>query len=93
MVQMLRSAVWKRLSDSTNWQCPSAAGGRLAVGGGVLRREKMPSKPGEFHPESLTGRVEDWRAGLGVVELIAKSDVENTRQSCLSRFVRYQVRA
>ena len=25
----------------------------------------MPSRPGEFHPEPLTGRVEDWRAGLG----------------------------
>src|SRR6266446_5044178 len=24
-----------------------------------------PSRPGEFHPEPLTGRVEDWRAGLG----------------------------
>src|SRR5271165_3411266 len=23
-----------------------------------------PSKPGEFHPELLTGRVENWRAGL-----------------------------
>src|SRR5205085_8546204 len=26
---------------------------------------RMPSRPGEFHPEPLTGRVEDWRAGLG----------------------------
>ena len=26
---------------------------------------KMPSRPREFHPEPLTGRVEDWRAGLG----------------------------
>src|SRR5262245_65743225 len=26
---------------------------------------KLPSRPGEFHPESLTGRVGDWRAGLG----------------------------
>src|SRR5215467_3404984 len=25
----------------------------------------MPSRPREFHPEPLTGRVEDWRAGLG----------------------------
>src|SRR5262244_2353700 len=25
----------------------------------------MPSRPGEFHPEPLTGRVGDWRAGLG----------------------------
>src|ERR1039458_6753827 len=25
----------------------------------------MPSRPGEFHPEPLIGRVEDWRAGLG----------------------------
>ena len=25
----------------------------------------MPSRAGEFHPEPLTGRVEDWRAGLG----------------------------
>ncbi len=25
----------------------------------------VPSRPGEFHPEPLTGRVEDWRAGLG----------------------------
>ena len=25
----------------------------------------LPSRPGEFHPEPLTGRVEDWRAGLG----------------------------
>ena len=24
----------------------------------------MPSRPGELHPEPLTGRVEDWRAGL-----------------------------
>src|SRR5467141_4931217 len=24
----------------------------------------MPSRPGEIHPESLTGRVEDWRAGF-----------------------------
>jgi hypothetical protein len=24
-----------------------------------------PSRPGEFHPEPLTGRVEDWRAGVG----------------------------
>src|SRR5271165_4257653 len=23
-----------------------------------------PGKPGEFHPELLTGRVENWRAGL-----------------------------
>src|ERR1700687_2469828 len=27
--------------------------------------ERLPSRPGEFHPEPLTGRVEDWRAGLG----------------------------
>src|SRR3954447_7937809 len=25
----------------------------------------LPSRPGEFHPEPLPGRVEDWRAGLG----------------------------
>ena len=25
----------------------------------------LPSRPGEFHPEPLTGRVGDWRAGLG----------------------------
>ena len=25
----------------------------------------VPSRPGEFHPEPLTGRVEDWCAGLG----------------------------
>jgi hypothetical protein len=25
----------------------------------------VPSRPGELHPEPLTGRVEDWRAGLG----------------------------
>jgi hypothetical protein len=25
----------------------------------------LPSRPGECHPEPLTGRVEDWRAGLG----------------------------
>src|SRR6267143_217092 len=34
-----------------------------ARGGVDLTR--MPSRPGEFHPEPLTGRVEDWRAGLG----------------------------
>src|SRR5262245_36303572 len=28
-------------------------------------RSLMPSRPGGFHPEPLTGRVEDWRAGLG----------------------------
>src|SRR5712692_1588056 len=28
-------------------------------------RQSLPSRPGEFHPEPLTGRVEDWRAGLG----------------------------
>jgi hypothetical protein len=28
-------------------------------------RQSRPSRPGEFHPEPLTGRVEDWRAGLG----------------------------
>jgi hypothetical protein len=26
---------------------------------------QTPSRPGEFHPEPLTGRVEAWRAGLG----------------------------
>src|SRR6516164_3025776 len=26
---------------------------------------REPSRPGELHPESLTGRVGDWRAGLG----------------------------
>ena len=25
----------------------------------------LPSRPGEFHPEPLTGGVEDWRAGWG----------------------------
>src|SRR5216683_4318085 len=30
----------------------------------------LPSRPGEFHPEPLTGRVEDWSAGLGAVELL-----------------------
>src|SRR6266436_9558034 len=29
------------------------------------RRQPLPSRPGEFHPEPLSGRVEDWRAGLG----------------------------
>ncbi len=28
-------------------------------------RPGRPSRPREFHPEPLTGRVEDWRAGLG----------------------------
>ena len=30
-----------------------------------LRRLWLPSRPREFHPEPLTGRVEDWRAGVG----------------------------
>jgi hypothetical protein len=25
----------------------------------------LPNRPGELRPEPLTGRVEDWRAGLG----------------------------
>ena len=29
------------------------------------QRLKPPSRSGELHPEPLTGRVEDWRAGLG----------------------------
>jgi hypothetical protein len=29
------------------------------------RTLSMPSRPGDFHPEPLTGRVGDWRAGLG----------------------------
>src|SRR5258706_16014173 len=28
-------------------------------------RQNLPSRPRESHPEPLTGRVEDWRAGLG----------------------------
>src|SRR5271156_1691661 len=38
----------------------------LSLGYGAgLRAGEVPSRPGEFHPESLTGRVEDWRACLG----------------------------
>jgi hypothetical protein len=29
-----------------------------------LIESRLPSRPGELHPESLTGRVGDWRAGL-----------------------------
>ncbi len=31
----------------------------------ILSRRRTPSRPGEFHPEPLTGRVGDWRAGRG----------------------------
>jgi len=49
---------------------PDLAGSSAIEGTAVARRRGrvrlfMPSRPGEFHPESLTGRVEDWRAGLG----------------------------
>jgi hypothetical protein len=40
-----------------HWLAPSASDSRES--GFVL----VPSRPGEFHPEPLTGRVEDWRAG------------------------------
>src|SRR5712691_10758925 len=43
-------------------------GRSTSVSGPASRRSALPSRPsrpGEFHPEPLTGRVEDWRAGLG----------------------------
>src|SRR6266436_2817576 len=40
---------------------------RRITGSGVnaTKTTRLLSRPGEFHPEPLTGRVEDWRAGLG----------------------------
>src|SRR3954447_17433163 len=35
-----------------------------AFSAGTIACVPQPSRPGEFHPEPLTGRVEDWRAGL-----------------------------
>jgi hypothetical protein len=103
-----QSSGWRRayrhgadisIPDGSNWPAASVAGIRPAR---RLSRGKLPSPPMELLRANLT--IADIRQSGGlsrcrtdtppvVVELIAKSDVENTRQSCLSRFVRYQVRA
>jgi hypothetical protein len=46
---------------------PGAAACSAKSGPTMLTRvlSVVPSRPGEFHPEPLTGRVEDWRACLG----------------------------
>jgi hypothetical protein len=43
---------------------PSAEnGGRPSVGAATSPRADLSSRPGDFHPQALLGRVEDWRAG------------------------------
>jgi hypothetical protein len=52
-------------------------------------RFHTPSRPGEFHPEPLTGRVGDWRAGLGrsLCSLLARSFVRECHTiSAVPRF-------
>src|SRR5262245_58746945 len=39
--------------------------GKPDIGADMAVGPSLPSRPGEFSPRALTGRVEDWRAGLG----------------------------
>jgi hypothetical protein len=60
-------AFWTDLAISTERTAVSdtaaiAAANSLAA---AFKMALLPSRPREFHPEPLTGRVEDWRACLG----------------------------
>jgi hypothetical protein len=45
--------------------CGSLSVQAFVSGGKRRTADGMVSRPGEFHPRPLSGRVEDWRAGLG----------------------------
>src|SRR5712664_3882435 len=60
----IRFSIHTALAKATWLRCP------LMIALESIRRllnrfnnRQVPSRPGEFHPEPLTGRVEGWRAG------------------------------
>src|SRR6266446_8796328 len=53
------------LTQSRSVPLASVIEASSVAAGHDARRPRLPSRPGEFHPEPLSGRVEDWRAGLG----------------------------
>ncbi len=53
----------------------------LSLAAQAWLRFHTPSRPGEFHPRPLTGRVGDWRAGFGRISFspLARSFVRECR--------------